>query len=312
MTYKIPKPYVTNQTRTKDGLPTIYYVETVLACNLKCPECVIGTDSVTRTKKILKMEEFQVISDKIKPYADMVYLHKWGEPLMNKNIFNMISIVNEYAHAHISTNGILLDKKKCDELIKSGVGTVIVSIDGLTQEVYEKYRVGGEVEKVIENIKYLNEANIKYGKHAALLPQFIVFDHNYEEVKKFKEYCESQNLRAIFKKPYVRFDAVKESNDKNFQRIKYKNKEEHYEAISTCPHLVSLMTITADGRLLVCAQDYNNDLFIGNILDKDSTVQSLWNRSEYIKFRKDGQGKICPPELCVKKCMIYNPGYPIN
>ena len=36
MTYKIPKPYVTNQTRTKDGLPTIYYVETVLACNLKC------------------------------------------------------------------------------------------------------------------------------------------------------------------------------------------------------------------------------------------------------------------------------------
>ena len=44
-------------------------------------------------------------------------------------------------------------------------------------------------EKVIENIKYLNEANIKYGKHAALLPQFIVFDHNYEEVKKFKEYC---------------------------------------------------------------------------------------------------------------------------
>ena len=33
------------------------------------------------------------------------------------------------------------------------------------------------------------------------------------------------------------------------------------------------MTITADGRLLVCAQDYNNDLFIGNILDKDSTVE---------------------------------------
>ena len=98
------------------------------------------------------MEEFQVISNKIKPYADMVYLHKWGEPLMNKNIFKMISTVNEYAHAHISTNGILLDKKKCDELIKSGVGTVIVSIDGLTQEVYEKYRVGGEVEKVIENI----------------------------------------------------------------------------------------------------------------------------------------------------------------
>jgi MoaA/NifB/PqqE/SkfB family radical SAM enzyme len=309
MTYKIPKPYVRHMMPTKEGMPSVYYVETVLACNLKCPECVIGTDSVTRTKKILKMEEFKVISDKIKPYAKMIYLHKWGEPLMNKNIFEMISHVGEYAHAHISTNGLLLDKKKCDELIKSGVGTVIVSIDGITQEIYEKYRIGGKVEKVIENIRYLNEANIRYGNHAALLPQFIVFEHNYEEVEKFKEFCNSQNLRAIFKKPYVRFNSVKESDDPNYQRTKYPTKETHYEAIATCPHLTSMMTITADGRLLVCAQDYNNDLFIGNLLDKNVTVRSLWEKPEYVKFRKEALNKINPPEICVKRCMIYNPGY---
>ena len=93
---------------------------------------------------------------------------------------------------------------------------------------------------------------------------------------------------------------------------KYSTKEKHYEAIATCPHLTSMMTITADGRLLVCAQDYNNDLFIGNLLDKDSTVKNLWERPEYVKFRKEALNKVNPPEICVKKCMIYNPGYPIN
>tara|TARA_Y100000590_G_C15514072_1_gene936546 strand:- start:367 stop:1038 length:672 start_codon:yes stop_codon:yes gene_type:complete len=223
----------------------------------------------------------------------------------------MISMVNEYAHPHISTNGILLDKKKCDELIKSGVGTVIVSIDGVSQNVYEKYRVGGQVEKVFENIRYLNEANKRYGNHVALLPQFIVFEHNYHEVEAFKKFCEDNNLRAIFKKPYIRFGSVKESADKKYQRIKYKTPSEHYDAIATCPHLDSMMTITVDGRLLVCPQDYNNDLFIGNILDEGSTIKNLWNREEYKEFRKLAIQKKCPPELCIKRCMIYNPGYPV-
>ena len=85
-----------------------------------------------------------------------------------------------------------LSEEKCDELIKSGVGTVIVSIDGVSQNVYEQYRIGGKVEKVFENISYLNEANKKYGNHVALLPQFIVFEHNYHEVEVFKKFCEDK------------------------------------------------------------------------------------------------------------------------
>ena len=75
------------------------------------------------------------------------------------------------------------------------------------------------------------------------------------------------------------------------------------------PHLDAIMTITADGRLLVCPQDYNNDLPIGNILDEGATVKSLWERKEYKKFRELAIQKKCPPDLCIKRCMIYNPGY---
>jgi hypothetical protein len=62
------KPYVETDIPTKEGMPTVFIVETVLACNLSCPECVIGTDTIdNRTKKVMRLDEFKVISDKIKP-----------------------------------------------------------------------------------------------------------------------------------------------------------------------------------------------------------------------------------------------------
>ena len=60
----------------------------------------------------MKLDEFKIISKKLEKHANLIYLHKWGEPLMNKNIFDMIEISSKYAHTHISTNGMLIDEKK--------------------------------------------------------------------------------------------------------------------------------------------------------------------------------------------------------
>ena len=44
--------------------------------------------TVTKIKKILKLDQFKTISEKIKPYANLVFLHKWGEPMMGKYFYN--------------------------------------------------------------------------------------------------------------------------------------------------------------------------------------------------------------------------------
>jgi len=310
-THKAIKPYVENQELIKEGLPTVFRVETVLACNLACPECVVGTDKIdNRTKKSMRIKEFKIISNKIKPYAKMVYLHNWGEPLMNKNIFKMIEIASEYAHVHISTHGNLLDKEKCEKLILSGVGTLIISIDGLTKEVYDQYRIGGDVDKVMENIKYLSEFNKIYGNRVTILPQFIVFKHNYHEVKAFKDFCSNLGLRGILKKPYIRFgEVVQESSDKKYQREKYLNKSDHLDAISTCNSARAKMVVAANGKILFCcAQDYNGDNDLGSLLDDGSTVESIWNEYQYQKTRKSIVNKN-PPSVCTEDCIIYNKGY---
>ena len=51
----------------------------------------------------------------------------------------MITLTSKYAHPHLSTNGILIDQMKAEQIITSGLGTMIISIDGMSQEIYEKY-----------------------------------------------------------------------------------------------------------------------------------------------------------------------------
>ena len=220
----------------------------------------------------------------------------------------MIEISSKYAHTHISTNGMLIDEK-AEKLITSGLGTCIQLMDIVKMSMKN---IGlEERQKSFRNIKLLNKINNYYSNPVTILPQYIVFDHNYDEVEDFKKFCENLNLRFIFKKPYIRYgDKVKESNDPKYQRKKYLNEKEHLDAISKCPHAHSTMTITANGRLLLCAQDYNGDWNIGNILDSDTTVESLWNNS-YYKSEEKIINKI-PPKLCTDNCMIYNPDYKLQ
>jgi len=295
---------------SKEGLPSVFYIETVLACNLACPQCVIGRDVVKRVKKILTLEQFVKISDKIKDTAKLVYLHKWGEPMMNKNIFSMVKIVADYAHAHISTNGLLIDENKIEKLFMSGLGTLIISIDGISQEVYEQYRIGGKVNKVLKNIEIAARISKKLKSKVKIIPQFIVFKHNYHQIEDFKKYCVKLDLMPVFKKPYIRFDDtnVEESSDTSYHRTKYITKEDHYDAISKCDKVISVMTITADGTILLCPQDYNGDFNLGNILKDDKSLKEFWLDPKFVEIRNRILKKN-PLDICINKCMIYNKDY---
>lgn len=69
----------------KKQYPEMFMVETVMGCNLQCPECALGGGYITRAKGCMSFERFKIIADKIRPYAKYLYLHIWGEPLLNKD-----------------------------------------------------------------------------------------------------------------------------------------------------------------------------------------------------------------------------------
>ena len=68
-----PIPWKANYLPNPDGTPSIFYLETVLACNLACPECAIGVDKITRNKKLVI---FFILQKTLKKNKLSVYFHE--------------------------------------------------------------------------------------------------------------------------------------------------------------------------------------------------------------------------------------------
>ncbi len=300
-------------------LPSVFTVETTVGCNLQCLECPVGCGKLVRKKGAMDFSRFKIIADKIKPFAKYLLLHNWGEPLLNKDIFRIIQYSSEFVGTNISTNGQNMTEIMAKKLIESGVADIIVSIDGMTQETYEKYRVKGNLDKALQALKWLHHYNVKCQgskwlrrlkkkisipcpKAVNLIPQFIVFKHNEHEMKLFEEVSRSLNLIPCFKPPYVRDNFWLQSQHPDFNRSRYRGETELKRAMKECSSPREDFTILIDGSVVPCCYDYNCETTFGNIFEKD--VMEIWNSPTYREFRRSIiMGNT--PDFCLRNCCYY-------
>src|SRR5436190_7909022 len=84
--------------------------------------------------------------------SNLLYLvfYFQGEPYLNPEFLDMVEYASsKKIYTATSTNAHFLNDENARRTVESGLDRLIISIDGVTQEVYEKYRVGGSVEKVL-------------------------------------------------------------------------------------------------------------------------------------------------------------------
>jgi MoaA/NifB/PqqE/SkfB family radical SAM enzyme len=284
--------------------PSIFSIEITLGCNLKCPECKTGSSAIKRKKGNMTFDQLTVIADKIRPYADYVYLHIWGEPLLNQDVFRMVKYISKFSRLNISTNGQLVDDEIAEKLILSGVTDIIVSIDGVTQDIYEKYRVGGDVRKAFKALDLLCRYKEKNNANVNIIPQFVVFKHNEHQTKQFKDICESYGLTPNFKSPYINKNSYFERpTDHRFWRSQKTNYEQYcIDLAKECQDVRSVMTILLDGSVVPCCYDSQGELVFGNLFKQD--VLEIWNSQKYYKFRYN---IYCDriPKFCIDNCLMF-------
>lgn len=284
--------------------PKTYFIETILGCNLKCPECAVGGGFVSRRKSMMSFEQFKDIADKIRPYAQYVYLFIWGEPLLNPDIFKIIKYTSQFAPCCISTNCKSLTKEKAEALILSGVRDVIVSIDGVSQDVYEQYRVGGDVNEAFSVLSMLCEVNRHHGCRVNISPQFVVFNHNQHEMPLFEKKCSELGIKPTFKAPYIRNGNSRYRYCTNpvYQRPHFSDIDELRRAMSHCPDPREVFTVLVDGSVVLCCNDHNGSRIFGNLFS--SSVLEIWNSTDFFECRKAIVAGNAPL-FCIENCMVW-------
>ncbi len=164
------------------GHPFGMVLDPSTACNLNCPLCIQGLLKGAFEEKLFPFPLYEKALAHYGPWLTSLGLYSWGEPFLNKRIYERVEIAKGYdIEVTISTNLNVGDPQK---IVDSGLDHLVCSLDGATQETYEKYRIGGDLGAALDRAREI--IRLKKGKGVSgprLVWQYLLFEHNKHEVE---------------------------------------------------------------------------------------------------------------------------------
>ena len=281
------------------GKPYIIFVDPINVCNLRCPLCPTGNNTLKRQQGKMSLEHYEHVIDEVAPWALEVSLYNWGEPLLHPQIFEMV----RYAHdkrlaTNMSSNFNRVSPSDIDGLINSGLDHLCLSIDGATQESYATYRVKGDLELVLENTRALVRRRRELGKHYPVIEwQFIVMKHNEHEMEQARQLSKEVGADLIRFIPVgLPFNAPNKQelakqwygSDPNYRYWDPDAPDFFDQAIQKpggCYYLYRSMTVNPGGGVAPCCIVDNEKMDFGNLTNE--TLDEMWNNEQYQSARAE-------------------------
>jgi radical SAM protein with 4Fe4S-binding SPASM domain len=241
---------------------------------------------------MLSEELFTKIIKETKNYLTYLHLYFQGEPYLHPQFTELVSIANKAGiFTSTSTNAHYLSEQNVEKTIKSGLKQLIVSMDGITQEIYQDYRVGGKLSKVQEGLGLLlkkrKENNLLYPR---IILQFLVTGKNEHQIPELKKWVQHMELDELQLKTIQVYDFENGSelipNELGYSRYipigngKWKLKK---TIENKCWRMWQGAVVTWDGRVVPCCFDKDGAHVMGKIAEHP--IEKIWKNDKYRTFR---------------------------
>jgi len=290
--------YLTKNTRPK-SLPAILMAEPTNFCNLSCPLCPTGNNSLSRQRGFAPLEGFIKIIDELGDYLLNLTLWNYGEPMLHKDIYKMIELAKrKNIFVRLSTNGHFFNNKEnVEKLVKSRLDNLIISLDGASQETLSKYRVGADFEAIISGIKLVASEKKKLQSRLPFIElQFVVMKHNEHEVDKIKKLAQDMGIdKLTLKTANLEMDRT-ESKPERMEKFlptkeyhsRYVKNEQGLKIKKTlknkCVRLWLSSVVNWNGDVVPCCYDPEGAFNFGNAFKEP--FKEIWLNEKYVKFRE--------------------------
>jgi hypothetical protein len=168
--------------------PRAIRLEASSACQLRCPACPTG-QMLTRTNAcgtgFLKLRDFrQLLANN--PAIKRIELSNWGEVFLNPDFAGILEHAWQRKIRLTILNGANLNHasdQALEALVKYRLRELVVALDGACNATYKQYRVNGNFERVIANVRKINRLKAQYhSDEPVLIWQFVLFGHNEHEI----------------------------------------------------------------------------------------------------------------------------------
>lgn len=316
-------------------LPEALDVELSNWCPAKCFFCPRGKPDYSRKVGYMNEDVFGPLCAEIAKWNQvqprtvrLIFLHMMGEAISHPHFCEWVDRLHRagVGSTIVSTNAIPLDADKAAAILASSLNTLILSVDAVTKEVYEKIRVGGDFDKVQENVDRLLTLAKKRVANGLRIPQIWVqllkVNENEEEWLGFaRKYTGNNRLKVVTPKgrQHRSIPGLGEKGSVFFKTVEryggqYEGAREQVgwdgadHRIKTCDKPFKRMSIWWDGRVPspACCYSADEGPILGSVTDGQS-LHGVWMSEEFwkvrrgfLEFQKAGVEEGLP-ELC-KSC----------
>jgi MoaA/NifB/PqqE/SkfB family radical SAM enzyme len=255
------------------GGPIEISLESTAKCNLYCPMC--PRHIYTFDNENMDPELYRKIVQDCKDYVEFIWPYGIGEPMIHPNIFEMIRITKDAGiRTGMSTNATLMDDKRADMLLDSGLDYVILAFDGATKESYEKYRLGANFEKTRANILTFLDRKIARKSNIYVVLQMVLLKDNEKEIADYRRLWAIPGVNEVrFKRDEIQIDGsrIPDGALKGQRR-------------NPC-HLLwrGPLYVRYDGLAYPCCYMYDEPP-VGDL--RTQSVMEVWNSPAMVKLRE--------------------------
>jgi radical SAM protein with 4Fe4S-binding SPASM domain len=273
--------------------PLHMHVELTSFCNLRCPVCPVGNESLARPAQAISVDLFERLLGQAGKYLLTLALWGWGEPLLHPELESVLAIARRYpAAVLVSTNGQNLDRPNVQKALRNQPPTyLIVAIDGLTDETNSVYRRGARLAPALEGARALAAWKAATGSRFPVLHfRFLAMRQNEHEIPRVRDFAaengfDMMSIRglSIIDSDTAHRDLVPEG--RLLRSYDYREQGRIPRRDFVCQHAFTYPAVLADGTVAACEQDFNGRHPYG-VFSADRSFESIWFGREAARVRE--------------------------
>lgn len=178
-------------------------------CQAKCPSCPRTNENDPKLKKVdwlpLTHVDFKqwkhVLTGRDWSDTQFVFCGEHGDPMMHPKIDDFIMHGLDVANiVHIHTNGGIRTKEWYANAAHNYRNLFMTfSIDGLSQETSNGYRIGVDWQKAWDNMMSFHEVIKSDDRTGRMVWDYIVFEHNWHEIPEVVKIADDMDIRLRMK-----------------------------------------------------------------------------------------------------------------
>lgn len=294
------------------GMPTILQVEPTTRCNLKCRVCPSGY-GLDRASGDMDLGMYRRLVDELRDYLLAILFWDWGEPFFNPCSYDMIRYARDAGIRVIcSTNGHLFaEPGHARRVVDSGLDVLVFSVDGITQESYQRYRAAGKLETVLTGVRNVVAEKRRRGAETPVVNlRFIVMKHGERELPQVPGFAHSLRVDVLTLRKFYPVPDPERRSPYEGESVRLAPEEVKYQfpklqgegcrpvrvRRNPCRNLWNCPTIHWDGTVCSCFMDYRESRPLGSL--RRQSFSEIWTGAPYRELRRNFRKKWRELPLC--------------